>query len=120
VLRCNDALLLAWGGVCPEGWVYAGDPQRVAEQIRERGDWLQTKLAATRATLQATQEALGRAVDEANRIIATSDNCIANSKGDKQWGHRQARYAASMIRDTILAALPAHDRQANAEGAERE
>jgi len=44
--RYADALLLAWGGVCPSNWATTGDPMEMAETMRARGDELQAAEAS--------------------------------------------------------------------------
>ncbi len=58
-MQYAQALLLAWGGVCPPNWAIDGDPQSMGEKIRMRGDELQAenaRLATEVAELKERQE----------------------------------------------------------------
>lgn len=55
--RCVEALILAWGGVCPLTWAMdPTNPMQMAETIRHRGDELQ----AAESALTAQREELER------------------------------------------------------------
>jgi len=63
-IQYAQALLLAWGGVCPPHWAIDGDPQAMAETIRREGDRIQTEnesLKSRITELEAENAALNEA-----------------------------------------------------------
>ncbi len=82
-VRYAQALILAWGGVCPPNWAMdPTQPMLMAERIRARGDELQGDCDALRAEASMLRSQLrsaedGRAVDKMNAEADARAGCAA-------------------------------------------
>jgi len=103
--RYADALLLAWGGVCPSNWATTGDPMEMAETIRSRGDELQAAEASRDAAVREAGEALADRDAAEMRVkaltaqVAALEAVITTPVGTWQPIETAPEYEKCLVRD---------------------